>query len=113
MMRFGKSKSSNMDLPMSYQSSKDGGGRSVQIDYPAARAIKNASLYTKTSYFGMFFFLGLSFFGVRELIYSGGKFTLRLSLALSLSLSLTNTNPFSDIALYFILFYFMSQQRRL
>ena len=62
-----------MVLPMSNSSSIDGGGRSIHMDSPAVRAVKNASTYTKVSYFAFIFSLAMLVFAIREMIISGGK----------------------------------------
>lgn len=56
---------------MASASSVSGGGRSVHMEMPLERAVRNASLYTKVSYFLLFFCFFSVFAGIRSLMITG------------------------------------------
>jgi hypothetical protein len=63
-------------LPLGRNAGPDGSGRAIKMDAPIVKSWKQASSFTKYSYYVLAFFFLLIFVGYRYLRYGNGRFLL-------------------------------------
>lgn len=61
-----KGRNSDIGLPTVAHSNIHGGGSSIHMDAPVVKAVKNASIFTRMSYFFLLFSVCITIFGIRH-----------------------------------------------